>query len=153
MQVKGRSTSSPLLAVAVMACGMATGIHRADAAIDHGSRPSIAKPSASHKAGSSRPKRGVASYYADWFDGRKTANGEIFDNDALTAAHRTLPMGTWVRVTDRETGRSVTVRVNDRGPYVAGRTIDLSKRAGEELGITEEGVARVTVEVVSPPYG
>lgn len=94
---------------------------------------------------------GVASYYADRFEGRRTASGERYDDDKLTAAHRTLPLGTRVRVTEHESGRSVIVKVNDRGPYVAGRAIDLSKRAGERLGMTEEGLADVTIEVVEPP--
>jgi rare lipoprotein A len=88
---------------------------------------------------------GVASFYSE---GERTASGEKYDPNALTAAHRSLPFGTKVRVTNAANGRSVTVRVNDRGPFVAGRTIDVSYIAAERLGITNRGVAKVKVEVV-----
>lgn len=92
---------------------------------------------------------GVASYYADKFHGRKTASGERFDQSALTAAHRTLPMGTKILVTNRRNGSSVVVRVNDRGPHVKGRLLDLSKRAAQELHMGKSGVAYVQLEVLS----
>jgi rare lipoprotein A len=88
---------------------------------------------------------GVASFYST---GVKTANGEKFDPAELTAAHRTLPFGTRLRVTDLATGQSVTVRINDRGPYITGRTVDLSQGAAETLGIVNRGVAKVKVDVV-----
>jgi len=93
---------------------------------------------------------GEASYYAGKFVGRKTANGEIYNPEAMTAAHRTLPFGTVVRVTrtDQPDGRSVVVRINDRGPFVAGRIIDLSKAAARELGMIAEGVVPVRLEIV-----
>ncbi len=94
---------------------------------------------------------GIASYYADKFHGRKTANGERFDQSALTAAHKTLPLGTKVRVTSTKTGKSVVVRINDRGPFIKGRVIDLSRRAAKELGIIKRGLAKVRVEVISRP--
>ncbi len=80
--------------------------------------------------------------------GRRTANGERFDPDALTAASKTFPIGSTVRVTNPKTGKSVIVRINDRGPHVRGRSLDLSKRAAEELGITDKGVARLKVQRV-----
>jgi rare lipoprotein A len=86
---------------------------------------------------------GGASFYGNEFAGRPTASGEKFDPRELTAAHRTLPFGTCVRVVATRTGREVQVRVTDRGPHVAGRVIDLSKAAADELGITAEGVAPV----------
>ena len=89
---------------------------------------------------------GVASYYAAKYHGRTTASGETFDNGKLTAAHRTLPFGTTVRVTNLTNGRSVVVRVNDRGPFVAGRIIDLSRAAAQRLDMIEAGLARVKVE-------
>lgn len=98
-------------------------------------------------------QHGVASYYAERFDGRTTASGERYDERKLTAAHRTLPLGTRVRVTEQDTGRSVVVTVNDRGPYVAGRAIDLSRRAGERLGMIEDGLADVIIEVLQLPRG
>ena len=96
---------------------------------------------------------GLASWYGERFQGRPTASGEPFDMRALTAAHRTLPFGTRVRVTHLENGRSVVVRVNDRGPFVEGRIIDLSRAAAEEIDMVEEGTARVRVEVLSTPSG
>ncbi len=92
--------------------------------------------------------RGLASWYGEGFHGRQTANGEIYDMDALTAAHRTLPLGTVVRVTNMENGRQVHLRINDRGPYVNGRILDLSRRAALELGMLEHGVSPVQIEVV-----
>jgi rare lipoprotein A len=92
---------------------------------------------------------GMASYYGDAHQGRRTANGERFDMHALTAAHRTLPFGTRVKVTNLDNGRSVVVRINDRGPYVKGRVIDLSKAAARELRFLDRGTTRVRLEVVS----
>ncbi len=90
----------------------------------------------------------MASWYGEDFHGRVTANGEIYDMEALTAAHRTLPFGTEVRVTNAENGRQVRVRINDRGPYLYGRVLDLSLAAARELGMMESGVAAVQIEVV-----
>ena len=93
-------------------------------------------------------ERGVASWYGHPYHGRPTASGEIYDQDGLTAAHRTLPFGTVVRVTRRDTGARVTVQVNDRGPFIRGRIIDLSRAAAREIGLEVDGVAPVVVEVV-----
>ena len=93
----------------------------------------------------SQPKyaaTGHASYYAAKFDGRKTANGEIFSNKKLTAAHRTLPFGTIVKVTNVKNNKSVVVRINDRGPYAKNRIIDLSHAAADSLGIIHAGFDR-----------
>ena len=89
---------------------------------------------------------GLASFYGGAHDGKLTANGETFDERNMTAAHRTLKFGTVVRVTDLENGRSVKVRINDRGPHVKGRIIDLSSQAASQLGMKKDGVARVRVE-------
>jgi rare lipoprotein A len=89
---------------------------------------------------------GLASYYAH--GSSRTANGEKFNPRELTAAHRTLPFGTRLRVTELKKGRSVTVRINDRGPFVPGRTVDVSYAAAEQLGIVERGIAKVKVVVV-----
>ena len=89
---------------------------------------------------------GVASWYGKPFHGRTTANGERYDMHKMTAAHKTLPFGAMVKVTDLETGRSVNVRINDRGPFAKGRIIDLSKKAAKQLGIYERGTARVRIE-------
>lgn len=88
----------------------------------------------------------MASYYSH---GSRTANGERFNPNALTAAHRTLPFGTKVRVTHRKSGRSVVVRINDRGPFAKKRIIDVSRGAARALGMIRSGVARVVVEVVN----
>jgi rare lipoprotein A len=88
---------------------------------------------------------GIASWYGPTFYGKQTANGELYDGDGLTAAHRTLPMPVNVRVTNLDNGKSVVVRVNDRGPYAKGRIIDVSKRAAELLGFYAKGTARVRV--------
>lgn len=92
-------------------------------------------------------ERGVASYYSDSLAGNTTANGERYDPSARTAAHRTLRFGTRVRVT-REDGRSVEVCVNDRGPFVRGRIIDLSRSAAEAIGMIRSGISEVTVRVL-----
>lgn len=93
-------------------------------------------------------QRGIASYYADRHHGELTANGEKFDMNGLTAAHKTLPFGTKLRVTSLANHRSVLVRVNDRGPFVKGRIIDLSLGAAKELQMIRSGVAEVTITVV-----
>lgn len=92
--------------------------------------------------------RGQASYYGREFDGRPTASGEIFDPDALTCAHRTLPFGTRLRVVYPKRGLSTTVKVNDRGPFKDGRVLDLSRAAADDLGMTADGVGTVEAEVV-----
>ncbi len=91
---------------------------------------------------------GIGSWYGPQFHGKRTANGEVFDQEQLTAAHPTLPMPVLVRVTNLENGRSVVVRVNDRGPFVNGREIDLSRKAAELLGYDRKGTARVRVQFV-----
>lgn len=91
---------------------------------------------------------GFASYYAAKFHGRPTASGERFDNGALTAAHRTLPFGSMVRVINPTNGKSVTVRINDRGPFTKGRVIDVSRAAAEELGLIARGHAPVELALI-----
>ncbi|HEX7230676.1 MAG TPA: septal ring lytic transglycosylase RlpA family protein [Candidatus Binatia bacterium] len=95
-------------------------------------------------------QRGEASYYGPGFQGKKTAAGEKFDQKEPTAAHPALPLGSKATVTNLENGKSVDVRINDRGPYVKGRDIDLSKSAAKELGMTKEGVAPVQIEAELP---
>ena len=92
---------------------------------------------------------GMASYYGPGFHGRRTANGETFNMNAMTAAHRTLPFGTKLKVTNLANGKSAIVRVNDRGPYANGRIIDLSVAAAKQIGSTNSGTARVTLEVLN----
>ena len=89
---------------------------------------------------------GRASYYADKFEGRKTASGTIFKQNKRTAAHKTLPFGTKVRVKNIDNGRTVRVRITDRGPFVQGRMIDLSKKAARKIGMLQLGVANVEIK-------
>jgi rare lipoprotein A len=103
-------------------------------------RQTSLKPSQKFKA-----SYGVASFYSE---GPETASGEKFDGRQLTAAHRTLPFGTRLRVTNMSNGRSVTVRINDRGPFVRGRDVDVSNSAAQTLGITDRGIAKVKLEIV-----
>lgn len=93
---------------------------------------------------------GVASYYGDYFHGRPTASGEKYNQFALTAAHKTLPLGTILKVTNAQNNKSVYVKVNDRGPYVKGRIIDLSTKAAEILGYRNKGTCYVKIEIVKP---
>jgi rare lipoprotein A len=96
----------------------------------------------------SRSISGAASWYGGKFHGRLTANGERYDMNKLTAAHKTLPFGTKVRVTNRANGKSVVVRINDRGPYVGGRAIDLSRGAATAVGMLHSGVAKVKLDIL-----
>lgn len=92
--------------------------------------------------------QGSASYYAARFHGHRTASGEVFNNRAMTAAHRTLPFGTMVRVTNPATGANVVVRINDRGPFTKGRMIDVSRAAAERLGLVQRGHAMVELALI-----
>ena len=94
---------------------------------------------------------GIASWYGDYFHGRDTANGERFDMNRISAAHKTLPLPSYVEVTNLDNGKKLYVRVNDRGPFADGRIIDLSKEAAKQLGFKNAGLARVRVKQVSPP--
>ena len=91
---------------------------------------------------------GIASWYGPNFQGNPTANGEIFDMNELTAAHKSLPFNTRVRVVDLSSGRKVVVRINDRGPFIKDRIIDLSRRAAEKLGIIDSGTAKVGLKIL-----
>jgi rare lipoprotein A (peptidoglycan hydrolase) len=102
----------------------------------------VSKP---HHVASSGSHLMVASWYGPGFDGHHTSNGNTFHRDELTAASRTLPLGSFARVTNLNDGKSVVVRVNDRGPYVPGRGIDLSQAAAQRVGLLHEGIARVRV--------
>ena len=129
----GQIAGSLAVAVALAGCATAT------------SRPPQRQTTAPalHSAAGARTTTTVASWYGPGFNGRRTSNGEIYNQHQLTAASRTLPLGSTVRVTNLATGRSTIVRINDRGPYVRGRGIDLSRAAADEVGLTHAGVARV----------
>lgn len=118
----------------------------------------IASVSAAVAAGRSEvappaSSEGEASWYGPGFAGRRTANGETFDPGQLTAAHRTLPFNSRVRVTHLQSGESVIVRINDRGPFTGGRIIDLSRAAAEQVGLLGSGIARVRLELLSGSGG
>jgi rare lipoprotein A len=98
-------------------------------------------------------EQGLASWYGGKFQGRVTSSGEVFDTNLLTAAHKTLPFGTLVKVTNLDNGRCTVVKINDRGPFVEGRIIDLSRAAAEQIDMVGTGTARVSLEVLSFPAG
>jgi rare lipoprotein A len=98
-------------------------------------------------------EQGIASWYGPGFDGKETANGEVYDQEAMTAAHPSLAFGTRVRVTLVATGRHVIVRINDRGPWFDGRVIDLSRAAGAALGLMRPGIAPVRLEILEGGAG
>jgi rare lipoprotein A (peptidoglycan hydrolase) len=133
-------------AVALLLCVLAlwgcAATRPATAATGDASRGILARPGA---------EVGLASWYGEPHQGQPTASGEIFDMAGMTAAHRTLPLGTRIRVVNVENGRSVQVRVNDRGPYIAGRIVDLSQAAARALDMVEQGVAWVRVDVIGLP--
>ena len=137
---------TPSRTIVAAACAAALGLSACT-----GSSPRFTPAAAPHMqvGGSySETEEGTASYYADEFHGRKTSNGEVFDMDSLTAAHRSLPFGTKVRVTNLDNGRSVVVRINDRGPFVEGRIIDLSLAGARAIGMIGTGTAPVKLEVI-----
>lgn len=105
--------------------------------------PSIAKEVPSRQSGK-HVQSGKASWYGPGFHGRRTASGETFDTNDLTAAHRTLPFGTRVRVVNKKTGKSIVVRINDRGPFAHGRVIDLSRASAQAIGISGVGTVEVS---------
>lgn len=111
--------------------------------------PDLAAPPAPAAPQETLLGRGTASYYAARFHGRRTASGEIFDNRAMTAAHRTLPFGALVRVTNPANGASVVVRITDRGPFSRGRMIDVSRAAAEELGLVARGHGTVELALIA----
>ena len=94
------------------------------------------------------PITGLASWYGEAFHGRTTASGEVYDMHGLTAAHRDLPLGTWAEITNLRNGRFVTVRINDRGPSIKGRTLDVSKAAAQALGFVGAGITTVQIRIV-----
>ena len=148
---------SMLVSAALMAGGCATFSSRADKApLQASDKTSIAAipsaPPPRDTAKAPAPEAvGLATWYGPGFHGRPTASGEVYNQDALTAAHRTLPLGAEVRVTNLQNGRSVVVRITDRGPYVDGRIIDLSRAAARALGMLSDGVTTVSLEVLSLP--
>jgi rare lipoprotein A len=136
-----------LIVLVVAAVGLAGCGHKKRARITPAPRPSrtpvVVQPGDTEE--------GIASWYGHPYHGRAAANGEIYDMEKPTAAHRTLPFNTWVRVYDLDNNRTTEVRIIDRGPFVAGRIIDVSHSAARELELIGPGVARVRVEVIRTP--
>ncbi len=118
----------------------------------HGTPPPASRPVPPGQTAKGWSEEGLASWYGgnDGFEGKPTASGEIYDSSKMTAAHRDLPLGTVVDVADLDTGKSVQVRINDRGPFVQGRIIDLSHAAAQQIEMIGPGVARVRIVVVAP---
>lgn len=133
------------LLAALCVLGSVAGAEPADAKSRHRG-DKVARHIDHSKRSVSGSQHGIASYY---WQGQRTATGERFNPGGLTAAHRTLPFGTVVRVTNQRNGSSVHVRINDRGPYVRGRVIDLSRAAAHRIGMASAGLAPVTVQVVN----
>ncbi|WP_236033649.1 septal ring lytic transglycosylase RlpA family protein [Belnapia mucosa] len=134
--------------VAVSTLAMAGPTRAEEPALRAEPRPGAAANAGDH---SGRVQQGRASYYGQQFNGRRMANGRPFRLDAPVAASKTLPLGTTARVTNRENGRSATVRVEDRGPYVPGRNLDVSPRVADQLGMRRDGVAPVEIAPVEVP--
>ena len=137
------------MAFLVASLGAAQGPNNSEAIPARAGRPVESKPEIRKQASKKAPYQiGTASWYGSYFDGKPTASGEAYDMHDLTAAHPTLPLGSYVRVTNLYNGRAVVVRVNDRGPIVQGRIIDLSYGAAQVLQFQEEGLQRVRLDVV-----
>lgn len=130
----------------LVGCGSAT-----TAAAPHSPASSTTSGNALLPPADQKEERGGASYYSDRLAGRSTASGEPYDPKELTAAHRTLPFGSVVRVYRPKNNRAVEVRINDRGPHTHGRIVDLSRRGAEEIGLVRDGVDNVVLTVVSLP--
>jgi rare lipoprotein A len=137
-----------ILVAALLAVAPLVAIPGAQAATD---AEAILQQRATHLDRSGKRRIGIASYYHAMFNWRKMADGNLFDPDGINAASKSLPLGTLVRVTNLETNQSAVVRIQDRGPYVDGRIIDLSPRVAQELGMANKGLARVAVTPVVVP--
>ena len=136
-RLPGRRSGFVLLGLALV---LSTGCHRKRARL-----PVIPPPSPGYT------QVGLASWYGHPYHGRRAADGETYDMDEFTAAHRTLPFGTWVRVENLSNGKTVDVRITDRGPFVPGRIIDLSRAAARRIGMIGPGTTKVRLEIIPPP--
>jgi rare lipoprotein A len=138
-----------MIALLIVGLGAAQGPNNSEAS----SLPTspVTKPGIRHQIGKTQPYQiGTASWYGEYFDGKPTASGEDYDMYDMTAAHPTLPLGSYVRVTNLRNGRAVVVKVNDRGPVVPGRIIDLSYGAAQVLRFEQRGLQRVRLDLVQP---
>ena len=149
IQRTARMGAKPSLTALVAMAAFALGLPGGNALADkQSSSPGVAEIASAIGRGIQTVQEGVVSWYGAQFHDRKTASGERFDSGALTMAHPSLPFGTMVRVTNLRNGRSVVVRVNDRGPFVGMRIADLSQAAASEIGMMRRGVARARIEVL-----
>ncbi len=139
-----------MTSLAAGAALLVLGVGAADLSLNQASAAERAQPG-QHKAQKAHPQRGKASYYGSEFNGRRMANGARFNPNGNNAAHKTLPLGTTAKVTNLENGRTAEVKIEDRGPYVGGRVIDVSPRTAEHLDMKKGGVAPVVVEPVQVP--
>src|SRR6202167_3338595 len=148
--MRGRIAHGLMIALLVVGLRAAQGPNSSEAS-SAPTRAVQAKPEIRHQTGKNQPYQiGTASWYGEYFVGRPTASGEDFDMYDMTAAHPTLPLGTYVRVTNLRNGRAVVVKVNDRGPVVPGRIIDLSYGAAQVLQFEQRGLQRVRLDLVKP---
>ena len=146
---ESRSTCRTLLALIGLLCSL--GSYAAVDVQDPPARDTTATTAPTRSSESAdRTETGLAAVYSNRLHGRKTASGERYDRNALTAAHKTLPYGTRVKVTNNRNHKSVILRINDRGPTQAGRILDISPRAAKSLGMQSTSMAQVTAEVTTP---
>src|SRR6202046_2855444 len=146
--MRGRIAHGLMIALLVVGLGAAQGPKNSKASSAR-TRAVPAKPEIRSQTGKTQPYQiGTASWYGEYFDGKQTASGEDFDMYDMTAAHPTLPLGSYVRVTHLRNGRAVVVKVNDRGPIVEGRIIDLSYGAAQALEFQQRGLQRVRLDIV-----
>ena len=148
--MRGRIAHGLMIALLVVGLGAAQGPNNSEASSAPTSSVS-SKPDSRNQTGKHQPYQvGTASWYGEYFDGKPTASGEDYDMYDMTAAHPTLPLGSYVRVTNLRNGRAVVVKVNDRGPVVPGRIIDLSYGAAQVLQFENRGLQRVRLDLVRP---
>jgi rare lipoprotein A len=148
--MRGHIAHGLMIVLLIVGLGAAQGPNNSEASSAQ-TRAVQAKPELRHQTGKNQPYQiGTASWYGEYFVGRPTASGEDFDMYDMTAAHPTLPLGSYVRVTNLRNGRAVVVKVNDRGPVVPGRIIDLSYGAAKVLQFEQRGLQRVRLDLVKP---
>jgi rare lipoprotein A len=148
--MRGRIAHGLMIALLVVGLGAAQGPNNSEASSAQ-TRAVQGKPEIRNQTGKNQPYQiGTASWYGDYFVGKPTASGEDFDMYDMTAAHPTLPLGSYVRVTNLRNGRVVVVKINDRGPVVPGRIIDLSYGAAQVLQFEQRGLQRVRLDLVKP---
>ena len=148
--MQGRIAHGLMIALLIVGLGAAQGPNSSEASSAPTS-PVPSKPEARNQTGKHQPYQvGTASWYGEYFVGKPTASGEDFDMYDMTAAHPTLPLGSYVRVTNLRNGKAVVVKVNDRGPVVPGRIIDLSYGAAQALQFENRGLQRVRLDLVKP---